>query len=417
MNDVIETGRPDRPRRNGMWFGAGAAALLVIGLAVTTLHPETTAAKASASPTPPVSVPPLETYQPVPDTPEESSVPEPARPPAEWDMTALTERTGLTLAGPADGLVLLDVDTREMETRTVPGDATVPVRPVAAIPGGWLVMRSTACGDPPCPPAEIYAVRRRGRPTVLITHGDLAKPDPDGATVWVTGLEHPEADQDPAASTHWLERWTFGGKRVGPHTLLRPGEDLIGITPRGPVVSTYDGFGPVTVVSATTRARTRLVRNGQGGAVAGYLVAWTSPGCDATTTGDCSVFLTDARTGRTRSVGHLSRMPNVAALDPTGRYLAAGSAPYEEGVPAVVEVLDTRNGTLVPLGGTSDQRPAAESMTWSPDGRWLVLTHERYGDGGLFVGHTVALWRPGHGLVGGPVYPGAADDAFAVAGQ
>jgi hypothetical protein len=408
--DVVEQGRPDRPPRGGRWVGV-AAFLLVAGLAGVAAVRDT--GHPAARPTPSEAPVPIATddgtvY--VPDLPADETL---LAVPTPLHLPPLTERTGLYAAYTAAGLTVVGLDDGRAIVTPIADVGRAPVEPVARLAAGWLVFIDRGCGDFPCAEAKMY-VAGHGRVTPVGVGHD-AQADPDGATFWVTGFTDVSTAATPETDVPWLEHRTATGRRLGPRTLLRAGEELIGVTPEGPVVAArYSPPGTTTLVRATSRARRVLDPGRAAYGAAGHLVVIGDGGCaDASGSDACVLRLVDVRTGRTRRTVEARFDGPVMnhAVDPSGRYLAV-TTDVPEGQPQV-RVADLSTGRVTVLQGIPFP-PFLTALTWSPDGRWLVLVTDSTDN--VSQVQIVSVWRPGWtGPRHAVAYDGGTRNDFAVA--
>ncbi|MDQ1711814.1 MAG: hypothetical protein QOE45_1264 [Frankiaceae bacterium] len=399
--DVVEAGPQGRggPRR---WVGvlAGAVLVALVGGAIArnaTHHEPAARPSSSASPSD--------------DGLADVIVPSPAA--AEWDLPPLTERTGLYAAGVNEGLAVANLDTgRRVANGRSPAIGEGAVQPIARVAGGWLVYQGRECGEYPCEPARLF-LYRDGRP-VAVGVAEEAKADPDGQTFWATGLTDLTSTATPERNVPWLEHRTATGRLIGRRTLLRPKEQLLGVTPEGPVVGAgYSGDSPTTLVRSASRSRRVVLPKGVAYGAAGHAVVSGDLSCQADDFPfPCVLRIADVRGGAPRTVEtRLDGAVMFSAVDPTGRYLAVSAS--VTGKPTF-RVVDLGTGRSVPLLGIVDSSWVG-AMTWSPDGRWLVLTHEFTDPERDFAGHHVAVWRPGWDRPrAAPDYPSAFGDDFVV---
>jgi hypothetical protein len=386
--DVVEQGTPDRPPRGGRWAGL-AAFLLVAGLAGVAVVRDTRHPAARPTPSePPISVPTNDGTVYLPDLPVDGTI---LATPTPLHLPPLGVRTGLYAAYAGERLTVVALDGGDTTVRPVAGDASV--EPVARLAAGWLVFTNRTCGDFPCPEAKMY-VAGNGRVTPVGVGRD-AQADPDGATFWVTGYTDHSATATGESEVAWLEHRTATGRLLGPTTLLRAGEALVGVTPEGPVVA--DQFSAqtlTTLVRATSRTRRVLDSDGVVYGIAGHVVVIGGGGCaDESGAYPCVLRLVDVRTGRgQREVqAQINGAVGYDAVDPTGRYLAL-TTDVPAGQPQV-RVADLRTGRVTVLKGIPFP-PFLTALAWSPDGRWLVLVTDSTNDADQPI-HAVSVWRPG----------------------
>lgn len=379
--DVVEHGEPDRarPRRGPLVALAAVLALLAVGVVVNvrgSADPEDTGREptllGAISIGPETPPPPLETRDPADDDVE----------PPGWSLPGVREPTGLYLAGSGRGLTVTDLDAGSTDATAFADNGYADARVVGRLGGGWLAFTGADCRrHDTCRDHPLYLVR--GGTATKVGEGNDAFPDPDGRTVWVTGRGN---------TVRWVERRTATGARVGARTLLPAGEEVVGVTSAGPVVSEpYSAEGGATLIRADTRRRSRLGEPGRGYALtaAGHLVLWAGHECAVAEPWTCPVFTVDVRTARRTRVGKGEYRLSGAALDPTGRYVAMVVG-IENASVVVVDLARGKETTLPDM-----EVGMGDAMSWSPDGKWLVLTHQPEETDGVLHGTQVAVWRPG----------------------
>jgi hypothetical protein len=402
MDDVVEYG--ERGTRRWPAVAVVLLAVAAIGAAsVASRRAARPAAHPSASASPSAfPVGPLETV-PVDDIGDPFG--------SEWQLGPRETGTGLVLLGAADhGLRTLDLDSGATTTIGFPHPG--PVRPVARVRDGWLVFAGPQCVPEDCAAAPLYAVRDAvlGGGATLVGYGDDAVYDDTRDTVWLTTVTAITGEGQDQRQTRTMQQRSLSGARVGSRTTLRSGERVLGVAPPGPVVGDrYAADAPITVVDEATRVR-RTVATGHFVAVSGDVVLWTGA-CRAQGESECPLYGTHVRSGRRREVAVLASPPILGAADPTGQLLAVA---YAAGIATTgADVVGLSTGTVEHVRGMFAP-PEVATLTWAPDGAWLVLTYGAWSDE-RFEGHVVALWRPGSDLAhAAPGYRGAPDDAFAV---
>lgn len=379
-----------RPARRGLVLGLVAVVLLA-GVTYGVLRPSGDDPAAPARPTlsssPPASPPSA------PAVVDDDA--------GEWGVPAMTGETGLEVAGPSPrGVRVLDLDTGRTSAPLGPADPMVDA--VAAIEGGWLVARREQCvDDGPCAPSEVFAVRGSRTRSLGLAHTIL--PDVDGRTVWLT--RYPGTS---AAEGRWLERRTYDGALTGARTRLRPYEDVEAVGPEGPVLGGEEAV--VTLLRADSRERVPVVDHGRILGMVGRLVLWAHLSCDVDGRQPCAISTTEPGTGVTAEVVSLGdRFLAHAAVDPSGEHVAVATYDREERVEVVSYYVST--GRAEPVGTFP---VSIDTLTWSPDGRWLVLIRKGYDDV-RFDGHRIAVWAPGSETAfAAGTYPTESDGALAV---
>ncbi|HVF05154.1 MAG TPA: hypothetical protein VNA20_09955 [Frankiaceae bacterium] len=371
--EVVEAGRPDRPRRG---TAAGVAAVLLLAGAAYAANRE------PAAPAPPGATPSAAATG-----PQGSRVPPSPAPPR---LPPLTEPTGLLVAAAGTELTLVDLDAGDV-TRTplpVPGDT----QPVARIPGGWLVFVREFCRAAHCDD-RLYAVRD-GTAT-QVGRAEAAFLDPDGASMWLTG--HSFRNREPDANPPWLERRTLDGRRLTRRVRLRPRERLVGVTELGPVTSVPARTAWRVTQREPDGAENRVVvTHGVPVAVSPTALAWLSDGCTAAPSGTCRLSVLDVRTGSVTTVARLTSPVRTAAFTATGGRLAVAfdlpGGHAEDATPAVA-VYDV--ATRADLAAGLDFPTDVSALAWSPDDRFLVLAQQTV-DSRTFTSRLyLAVWWEG----------------------
>lgn len=391
--DVVEA-RPDRPGARVL-TAVGCVLALLTALAVVLAGVEEASTIAAAPP--PTPLPVTSAPGPAPGSAPPGSTPAGERPSStrsgravRWELPRSGQRTGLHLGGEGDGLTVAAVDGGGKRVTRIAGYGLGRVRVVGRLGDAWLAFLGEQCFDVECPHVPLHLVR--GDRATRIGEGDEAFADPDRRTVWVMGRTDLSLDPITGRSPRWVERRTATGGRVGPRTLLRRGEVLLGVTVEGPVVGSAaaDDTG-VSLVDPATRRRRVLVETNFGRAVAVGATLVVTTGFDCAieyVTPACPLSTVDVRTGVTSPAVDLVQRVGTAHLDPTGRYVVAH---LEEGPSPLVVDLRTRAVTPFPDIGWS----WADEMAWSPDGKWLVMTHPVRDRTPPEQTIQVAIWRPG----------------------
>ncbi len=369
MTEVVESGRPDRPKR-GWAVGLAAVLLLAAGVYGAT-RPRPRPEEARPAPTTaPASVPPLETFDPDP-------------PGGDWVLPPLEEPTGIAYAMSGPVLRVLDVDEGDATDLTQPRPGGVAaVDPVARVGDAWVVLTGVRCGRPAC---ASRARLVRGQRSTDLGPAEAAFPDGEDA-VWLSAAGADATYRTP----RWLERRSLDGRRTGPRTALRRAERLLGATPLGALVA--DPAAPSPTVYAIDRAgrRREVLEQAHVLSVAGAYVAWTSTGCREEPVTECALTVSELTTGRTTVFDRLLAVPATVALSPSGRYVAvAPGADEPAGAPVVV--YDRQTHATLRVGGVTHP-PGVTALAWSPDSRWLVAVgpvSPRH------FGRQAAVWRPG----------------------
>ena len=345
MGDELAAG-PSGPRRRWTLPVLGAAVLLLFGYVVTHRYPAPVA----------------------PDRAGPTTVPEVLRPASGDGLPRVTGDIGL---GPAGLRVLVggpsprifDLHTGRLASirglRLAEGERAV-LQPIA---GGMLV---TVLAED--------AVKAR---TSLLRDG---KSVPVGTDVRVT----PSRDGQLILSTYGIGGTgvTLADLSGGVHARwARPGLDIpLQDTPAGLVLSQYEtaarsGADLLLVDPRTGQVRSRLATHRIPLAVSATAVAHAPADCGRA----CRLTVTDLRTGRGRDYPAPDEgTPKSAEFSPDGRRLAlAVPGRYLGGRltvrPGFAAVLDLAGGSTVRVPGVETEANEAPEITWSPDGKTLVL--------------------------------------------
>jgi hypothetical protein len=288
-----------------------------------------------------------------------------------------------------------------LDTGTLtPLDLPPNVQPyrVQAFPGGALLRPETTrpCKGCPSQPTPIYSAATGSRTVTRVGFANWdAAVTADHTAVWLSSYQpatdpysgrsqtftahkvdlsgHPLGTPTPLPSgyvpaadaleqppsTLLLRAWTNPNRTGAEYTLWDPGS--------GRITATY---GSVIAVSA-------------------HQIAWTASSC---TEANCPLHLTDPNTGTT-STKPLppGQMPTLGSYSPDGHHLALLlTAPPDPSASAVETALlneATHRLTVIP-GTDLDIIP---TLTWSTDGRWLLITSLGRQQIGLVNPHTLRL--------------------------
>ena len=301
--------------------------------------------------------------------------PGPAQPPAEpW-------LAGHRAAGPA-GLRLLVaganprvVDAATGAATPPPGVRLVPDTGVAAFPVGRsgiaVVEYAWAAGS--------YLLLPGADPQILGRQVTVSR-GRDGGLIVVSAARGRTTVLGVGADAR--ERWAW----ISPDGLT-----VLGDTPFGLVLQrsgrTADDRDLVLVDRRSGTARRVLGHAASAVAAGDHAVAWMPADC----VNPCPLRVGDLRTGDRRGYPMPDGWsPRSGAFAPDGRRVALTFVPRGgQGRTGRVGVLDLRTGAvaMVPDLGTAPDLGA--HLTWSPDGRWLVI-------GVPWPDHqAIALWSPG----------------------
>jgi hypothetical protein len=186
-----------------------------------------------------------------------------------------------------------------------------------------------------------------------------------------------------------------------------PGDvDPLRDTPAGLVVAQYPhaltGDAELLLLDRQTGAvRRRLAHDGYAVATDDRSIAWVPNGCEPY----CPLIRTELTTGTARRYRMPDRRePAAGAFAPDGQRLALSfsGVPGEPGLladpgaparPGFAAVLDLRTSALTSVPGLATPTAEHADLTWSADGRWLVLGVKRPDE------ELIAVWRPDSELI------------------
>jgi len=317
--------------------------------------------------------------------------PVPVSTPERADEPHLVGRVG---AGPAGLRLLVDgYEPRIVDTHTL---SVSPVAGLSLRPGTTAQLlrlgrsRLVALASLHGPGAGVYLVRPGAAPWLLGNAGH-AIPSRDGGILLARYGRETTAVVGLSLDRRLVSRWQLPGNVL----LLRD-------TPAGLLVARYAVAGNADLLLVDRRTGGLIRRLGHGRyavATGDHSLAWVPARCSPS----CSVVVTQLSTGASRRYPVYQRpVLTTGAFSPDERWLALsfsgiagdGAGPLE---PGAVVVLDLRTGRRTDVPGVSTPLAEHADVTWSADGRWLVLgvkypQRER-----------LAIWRPGHEVVILPV--------------
>jgi hypothetical protein len=352
------------------------AAGVVTGLLITRHHNHT----AANQPTPPSSV----------------GV-QPATPVASSTTTSRLRTTlhGSPVTGPTGAQVLIiqhgggsppawfTLDTRTLAPLDLPRNAEGYV--IQAFPGGVLLRPNTTplCDSCPGPPAPVYYAATGSRAVTRVgsANGDVAV-TADHSAVWLSSYRLAAASYSSRSQTLTAQKVDLSGHALGPPIRLPSGFQLpgdpLGRLPQPPgrwILLARTNAAPAADRFAlwNPSSRTATASFGSVIAVSTREIAWTALSC---TEANCPLHLTDLTTGTTSTQPHpAGQMPTRGSYSPDGHHLALLlTAPPDSNAPGAVEIglLDAAAHRLRVIPGTDlDIIP---TLTWSADGRWLLIT-------------------------------------------
>lgn len=262
---------------------------------------------------------------------------------AGWELFART----------ADAIVRIDPAHGRITSTPVP---RIPsTGPVSLVVGrDWAVVR-------PLDYVPGYLVRD-GHPAEPLTgalgQGGLAAPGPDGASLWVP--VHAGSDRAALVDT--------AGRPVGPSITMVPGMDdnLIG---DGTGYLQFSGVGGSYVARPDGVHRITT-----GTLLASGPTKWLAYECDDRY--HCGMVLVDRGTGARRTVDgppidQLAVTQGVFSPDGVHAALVLRSRL----APPTLALIDTKASVTQPAGVPDWERDGDDTMAWSPDGKWLIVTN------------------------------------------
>jgi hypothetical protein len=368
VRDEIAGGGSGSPRPRTAAAVVIVAALLV-GYVVTHRHP---ASRPAAAPSPGA-------------TPTAAPVPRAAPRLSAEGGPDLLGRVG---AGPAGVRLLVGgtdpriVDAHTLSVTPVPGLRLPPGLPAQVLQyGSDTVALAPLYG----PDGGIYLVRPGARPLLLGGYG-VYVPSRDRGLVVATYRRGATTVTGLGLDRRVRWQWT------------QPGNvDPLRDTPAGLVAARYANPLAGDAVLLLLDRRTGAVRRRLGTAryplaTDDRSVAWVPDRCAPA----CPVVRTDLVTGAARRYRMPARrQPAVGAFSPDGRRLALTFAGVPAGPGAAAGgrgfagVLDLRTGALATVPGLATPTADHADVTWSADGRWLVIGVKWPEE------ELIALWRPG----------------------
>lgn len=281
---------------------------------------------------------------------------------------------------------------------------------VQAFPGGALLLPGTsppcdrcpgpACDNCPGPPVPVYyaatgssAVTRLGA-----ANADVAV-TADHAAVWLSSYRLATEPYSSRSQTLAAQKVDLSGHRLGPPVRLPAGYQLPPIDPLGSLPQPAGRLllartNPTAATDRYTlwnpRSRTPTASFDFVRAVSAHQIAWTAASC---TEASCPLQLTDPTTGITNTQSAPpGRMPTTGSYSPDGRHLALlVTAPRYSGPSGAVAIglLNEATHRLTVIPGTIlDIIP---TLTWSADGRWLLIGNLGDSQLGLINPHTRQL--------------------------
>jgi len=266
---------------------------------------------------------------------------------------------------------------------------------VQAFPGGVLLRPDTTapCDGCPGPPAPVYYAASGSRAVTRVGFANWdAAVTADHAAAWLSSYRPAFDPYSGRSQTFTAQKVDLSGHPLGPPTrlpsgylpaagwLAQPASTLLlrAWTHPNPTGEDYTLWDPS---SRTVTATYSSVI-----AVSAHQIAWTASSC---TEVNCPLHLTDPITATT-STQPLppGQMPTLGCYSPNGHHLALLlTVPSATNTSAVeVALLDEATHRLTMIPGTDlDIIP---TLTWTADGRWLVITSLGRQQIGLVNPHT-----------------------------
>ena len=305
---------------------------------------------------------------------------------------ARAQLSGTVRAGPPGLRLLVDgtdpriVDAHTLAVAPVPGLRLRPGQAAQVLQFGPAALAALASLHGPN--GGTYLVLP-GEPPFLLGGNGGYVPGQDGAVVVAT--DRPGATTVTAVAFDRRVRWRWS---------MSGNVDPLRDTPAGLVVARYADAGAGDAELLLLDQQTGMVRRRLGHARCAVAtddrsIAWVPARCDP----DCLVIRTELATGvarRYRMPGR--REPAAGAFAPDGQRLALSfsGVPADPGTPArpgFAGILDLRTSALTSVPGLATPPSDHADVTWSADGRWLVLG-VRWPEEEL-----IAVWRPGSEVI------------------
>jgi hypothetical protein len=252
---------------------------------------------------------------------------------------------------------------------------------VQPFPGGVLFRPEAAqsCDSCPGPLAPVYYAASGSRAATMLGFANWdAAVTADYAAVWLTSFRLATEPYSSRSQTLTTQKVDLSGYPLEPPVTLPPG-----YLPAGGGLGQPAGkllLQPWTNPKPTAghyrlwdpSSRTATATFGSVIAVGTHQIAWTASSC---TERNCPLHLTDPTTGMTITQPvPPGQMPTLGSYSPDGHHLALLVSASADNASGAVEIglLDeaTYRLTLIP-GTTLDIIP---TLTWSADGRWLLIT-------------------------------------------
>jgi hypothetical protein len=299
---------------------------------------------------------------------------------------------GSVRAGPPGLRLLVDgtdpriVDAHTLAVTPVPGLGLRPGQAAQVLQFGPATLAALA----PLygPSGGIYLIRPGERPLLLGGAGVFV-PSQDGALVVATYRPGKTTVTGLAFDRRVRWQWSLPGT-----------VDPLRDTPAGLVVAQYANAAAGDAELLLLDRQTGVVRRRLGHArypvaTGDRSIAWVPTRCDP----DCLVIRTELTTGITRSYRMPDRRePADGAFAPDGQRLALSfsGVPADSQTPAkpgFAGILDLRSSALTTVPGLATPPSEHADVTWSADGRWLVLGVTWPEE------ELIAVWRPGSEVI------------------
>jgi hypothetical protein len=270
---------------------------------------------------------------------------------------------------------------------------------VQTFPGGALLLRGSTepCDSCPGPPVAVYYAATGSRAVTQVgsTDGDVAVTT-DHAAVWLSSYRLATEPYSSRSQALTVQKVDLSGHLLGPPVRLPYGYQLpvdpLGRLPQAPARLLLARTNPnptrdrYTLWDPSTHRITASFSSVV--AVSTHQIAWTAASCAEA---NCPLHLTDPITGTTTTQPpRPGQMPEgIGSYSPDGHYLALPlTAPADTSTPVAVEIglFDDATHRLTVIPGTDlDIIP---TLTWSADGRWLLITSLGDSQLGLVNPHT-----------------------------
>jgi len=312
-------------------------------------------------------------------------------------VTATTGAQVLISQHGGSTLAWFTLDTGTLTPLALPPTAAGYV--AQAFPGGALLRPNTTqpCDSCPGPPAPVYYAATASRAVTRVGAANWdAAVTADHAAVWLSSYRLATEPYSSRSQTLTALKVDLSGHPLGPPVRLPSGYLPAGgklEQPDGNLLLLHQSTGKptgdhYTLWDPTSRKATATF--GWVIAVSTRQIAWTATSC---TDANCPLHLTDPINGAASTQPPPpGRMPTLGSYSPDGHHLALlVTTPPDSNTSGAVEIglLDEATHQLTLIPGTDlDIIP---TLTWSADGRWLLITSLGDSQLGLVNPHTRRL--------------------------